>query len=70
MELIVEEAEWRSKGRRPRGASLVPLRINWSEYKLRRIIERAGGTWDPKRRVWELRHDRVVELGLERRNVK
>ncbi len=29
--------------------------------------QRAGGKWNPMRRVWELRYDRVVELGLERR---
>ncbi|MCP3998471.1 MAG: hypothetical protein GY722_25900 [bacterium] len=68
-ELIVEETEWRPKGQRPRGASLVALRIDWDEYQLRRKVKGAGGKWDPVRRVWELRHDRVVELGLERRIV-
>ncbi len=70
VELIVEKAEWRPKGQRPQGASLVALRSNWDEYALRRIVKRAGGKWDPVRRVWKLRHDRVVELGLERRIVK
>ncbi len=70
MELIVEETEWRTKEQRSFRASLVASRINWDEYELRRIVKRAGGRWDPMRRVWELRHDRVVELGLERRIVK
>ncbi len=68
--MIVEETEWIPKGKRPAGASLAALRIDWNEYALRRIVKRAGGKWDPKRRVWELPHDRVVELGLERRVVR
>ncbi len=70
VELIVEETEWRPKGKRPTSSSLVALRIDWNEYALRRIVKRAGGKWDPMRRIWELRHDRVVELGLERRVVR
>ena len=70
VELIVEETEWRPKGKRPRGASLVALRISWDEVQLRRKVKGAGGKWDPVRRVWELRHDRVVEMGLERRIVR
>jgi hypothetical protein len=27
----------------------------------------AGGTWNPKRKVWPLRYDRVVALGLNSR---
>ncbi len=70
VELIVEEVDWRPKGQRPRGASLVALRIKWDEYALRRIVKGAGARWNPVRRVWELGYDRVVELGLERRIVK
>ncbi len=66
MELIVEEAEWKPKDQRPRGASLVALRIAWGGYELRRIVKRAGRKWDPVRRVWRLRRDRVVEQGIVR----
>jgi hypothetical protein len=31
--------------------------------------KRAGGRWDPQRRVWELRSDQVVALGREGRIV-
>ncbi len=70
VELIVEETDWVRKDRRPPGATLVALRINWSELELRRIVKSAGGRWDPVRRVWEQRYDRVVELGLDERIVK
>ncbi len=70
VEIIVEETEWVRQGRRSGGAALVALRVNWDEFGLRRIVKSSGGKWDPVKRVWELRHDRVVELGLVHRNVK
>ena len=32
-------------------------------------VKQAGGTWNPERRVWQLRYDRVVALGLNGRIV-
>jgi len=32
-------------------------------------VKQAGGTWNPERRVWQLRYDRVVALGLHGRIV-
>jgi len=32
-------------------------------------VKQAGGTWNPERRVWQLRYDRVVALGLHNRIV-
>ena len=43
----------------------VGLRIDWREMELRSKVKQAGGKWNSKRRVWEMRYDRVVELGLE-----
>ncbi len=70
VELIVEETEWVPRDQRPLRAIVVPLRVNWNEYEVRRLVKNAGGKWDPANRDWELRHDRVVELGLEERIVK
>jgi len=33
-------------------------------------VQEAGGQWDPQRRLWELRYERVVALGLAGRIVK
>jgi hypothetical protein len=65
--LIVEEVDWEPKARRKAGDSIVGLRIDWREIELRSKVKQAGGKWNPKRRVWEMRYDRVVELGLEGR---
>jgi hypothetical protein len=47
----------------------VALRITVTEGALRRKVKAAGGTWHPQQRVWYLRHDRVVALGLVSRIV-
>jgi hypothetical protein len=69
VELVVAERDW--KPPRPRFAhdQTVPLRIAFTEVAVRDRVKQAGGKWDPERRVWQLRHDRVVALGLSRRIV-
>jgi hypothetical protein len=42
----------------------------YREMELRNKVKRAGGKWNPKRRVGEMRYDRVVELGLEERIIE
>ena len=42
----------------------------WQEVELRDKVKTAGGRWNPARRLWELRYDRVVALGLEDRIIR
>jgi hypothetical protein len=70
IEVIVEEAAWPPFGCPPAGEQVVSLRIALSEAMLRSQVKRAGGRWDPQRRVWALRYDRVMALGLAHRIVE
>jgi hypothetical protein len=70
VELIVEEIAWEPKARHMAGDTLVRIRVGLPEAEVRRQVKRAGGRWDPNRRVWELRYDRVVALGLAGRIVE
>ena len=45
------------------------LRVAFAEVAVPDWVKQAGGTWNPERRVWQLRYDRVVALGLNRRIV-
>jgi len=47
----------------------VGLRIAFADVAVRDRVKQAGGTWNPERRVWQLRYDRVVALGLHNRIV-
>jgi hypothetical protein len=52
---------------RPRFAhdQIVGLRVAFTDVAGRDRVKQAGGTWNPERRVWQLRYDRVVALGLK-----
>jgi hypothetical protein len=65
VELLVEERNWQPP--RPRFAhdQIVGLRVAFTDVAVRDRVKQAGGTWNPERRVWQLRYDRVVALGLK-----
>ena len=69
VELLVAERDWEPP--RPRFApdQIVGLRVAFADVPVRDRVKQAGGTWNPERRVWQLRYDRVVALGLNGRIV-
>jgi hypothetical protein len=69
VEILVAERDW--EPRRPRFThdQIVALRVAFADVAVRAQVKQAGGTWDPARRVWQLRYDRVVALGLNSRIV-
>jgi|SRR5436190_22204899 len=68
VELLVAERDWEP---RPRFADdqIAGLRVAFADVAVRTQVKQAGGTWNPERRVWQLRYDRVVALGLNSRIV-
>jgi len=62
--LIVEEIDWKP---RRRADAPVEVKVEWGEADLGRQVKQAGGKWNPAKKVWEMRYDRAVELGLEER---
>ena len=69
VELLVAERDWEPP--RPRFApdQIVGIRVAFADVAVRDQVKQAGGTWNPERRVWQLRYARVVALGLNRRIV-
>ena len=45
------------------------LCVSFADAAIRDRVKQAGGRWNPERRIWQLRYDRVVALGLTRRIV-
>jgi hypothetical protein len=66
-ELIVAERDWEPP--RPPFAQdqIVGVRVAFADIATRDRVKQAGATWDPERRVWQLRYDRVLALGLRAR---
>lgn len=66
IELIVDEAAWQPK---PKPETIVQLKVAWGEANVAREIKQAGGKWNASKKVWELRYDQTVKLGLQARIV-
>jgi hypothetical protein len=70
VELIVEETKWLPRRRQPANDTLVAIKVALSEVGIRRQVKQAGGMWNGKKQIWELRYDQVVRLGLQDRLVQ
>lgn len=65
VELIVEEDDWEAPAGQGAADRVGQLRVPWSAGEVRQRVKGAGGRWDPASRLWALRYERVVALGLE-----
>jgi len=70
VELIVEEDDWEAPEGQWAADRVVQLRVPWPEGEVRQRVKGAGGWWDPASRLWALRYDQVVALGLKDRIVR
>ena len=43
------------------------VRVEYWENEIRKQVKAAGGIWRPRQKLWELRYEDVVKLGLESR---
>lgn len=65
VELIEAEAAWAPRATRHiLPATIVEVRIDYTEDELRQKAKAAGGRWNPDRKVWELRYDQATRLNL------
>ena len=67
VELIVEEVPWKPKPKSVKPATIINVRIEYGEVELGRKVKSAGGRWNSAKRVWEIRYDKAIALGLEKR---
>ena len=69
---VIDEVPWQPKEVKNAGdtiVTIVGIRVNCGELELSKLIKRTGGRWNRERKVWELRYDLVIKLGLEDRIV-
>jgi hypothetical protein len=67
VELIVEEWPWTPPPPRRAPASVVLVKVAFSERELRQQVKDVGGVWNPDQQAWALRYDRALALGLRER---
>ena len=46
------------------------VRVGFAEVEMRDRVKQAGGKWNRRRKVWDMRYDQVVALKLEARIVE
>lgn len=69
VELLVAERDWEPPRPRFTDNQIVWLRVAFADEAARQRVKQAGGTWNPDRRLWQLRYDRAIALGLGSRIV-
>jgi hypothetical protein len=65
VELVVAERDWEPPRPRISPDQIVKVRVAFAEAELRDPVKQAGGTWNPQQRLWRLRYDRAMALGLD-----
>ncbi len=70
VELVVAERNWEPPRPPLAHDQIVALRVAFAEVAVRERVKQAGGQWNPDRKVWELRYDRALALGLAGRIVQ
>jgi hypothetical protein len=69
VEIVVARAPLKRPRRLPDSA-LVYVKVDLWEKLLQERLKKAGARWDPALRLWRVRYDKALELGLRRRLLK
>jgi len=64
VELIIEEIAWEPRHNPYEDDAIVGVWLKPMEEELRKKVLRAGGKWNTAGKIWQIRYDRAVELGL------
>ena len=70
VELIVEQADWEPPELLLKTETIVGVRVAWGEKELASLVRRAGGKWNRDLRIWELRYDSALAIGVADRIIK
>lgn len=69
VEIIVETTPWQPTGTTIPANTLIGLQVHLTETDVQQKIRQAGGQWNRSRKMWELRYDQALALGLKSRIV-
>src|SRR5690349_12143694 len=67
VELIIEEVAWEPTSKPFNDHEIVGVRVELQETALQNKVRQAGGKWNAVRKIWQIRYDRAVKLGLKSR---
>jgi hypothetical protein len=67
VELIIEEISWEPRAKLYDRDEIVGVELKTNDDEMRARVLRAGGKWNAARKVWQIRYDRAIQLGLRSR---
>lgn len=59
VELIVEKKKWTPPKALFTDLEQVPVKIAYAETELKNLAKKAGGRWDPEKKVWIIQYGRI-----------
>ena len=60
VEIIVAERDWDPPAPRFTAETIVGVRVGFAEADMRERVKQAGGKWNRRRKVWDMRYDQVA----------
>jgi hypothetical protein len=66
VEIIIEKKAWKPPQPRFSDEALVPVRIAFAENELKAMAKKAGGKWDPEKRLWFIPFGKVKGTTLRK----
>lgn len=69
VELKVAEEPWEINSKRIPANKIVGIRVEYGEVQLGKTVRRAGGSWNRTRKLWEMKYQDVINLGLTDRMI-
>lgn len=66
IELVVERTEWTPPPPRFTADALVYLHIEASDMLMRLKVKKAGGRWNPEKRLWFVSYGKIAGTPLEK----
>ena len=67
IELIIEKEDWAPDSNRIPANKIVKVYIDVEEREIRRKVKSFGGKFNWNEKLWELRYEYILQLGLESR---
>ncbi|MBF0102642.1 MAG: hypothetical protein HQK77_17205 [Desulfobacterales bacterium] len=69
IELIIDETDWEPPVNNAINDAIVGIKVSYDEKEIQEQLRNEGGLWDRQKKLWFIKHEKVIKMGLEQRIV-